>query len=109
MRKFPELSSYWSEDEGRQVVEAWRRSGENATAFARRRGLRARRLVYWSKRIATNASVSAATVSFVPAAVVAADEVAAVIRAPGGIAIELASATPAQIAAVASALARPAP
>ena len=100
-------------------MAAKRRSGENATAFARRHGLRAGRLVYWSKRFATSASVSAATVSFVPAAVVAAavvatavvatDEVAAVIRGPGGIAIELASATPMQISAVASALARPAP
>jgi hypothetical protein len=51
----------------------------------------------------------APTVTFVPAAVVAADEVAVVIRAPGGIAIELASATPAQIATVANALSRQAP
>jgi hypothetical protein len=109
MRKRPDRSNYWSEDEGRRVVEAWRQSGENATAFARRHGLRARRLVYWSKRLETNANVPAATVSFVPAAVVASDEVVAVIRAPGGIAVELASATPAQIAAVATALARSSP
>lgn len=111
MRKFPEVSSYWSEDEGRQVVEAWRRSGENATAFARRHGLRAKRLVYWSKRFARSASAdtSVATVSFAPAVVVAPEEVAAVIRAPSGIAIELGSATPAQIAAIANALTRPAP
>lgn len=106
MRKLPDLSNYWSEDEGRRVVEAWRESGENATAFARRHGLRAKRLVYWSNRLEANASVRAATVSFVPAAV-ASDEVVAVIRAPGGISVELASATPAQIAAVATALARP--
>jgi hypothetical protein len=109
MRKLPDLSNYWSEDEGRRVVEAWRQSGENATVFARRHGLRARRLMYWSKRLDANASTPAATVSFVPAAVVAPDEVMAVIRAPGGVAIELASATPAQIAAVATALARPTP
>lgn len=107
MGKFRELSSYWSEDEGRRVVEAWQRSGESAKAFARRHGLHPKRLVYWSKRLAT--STRSATVSFVPAAVVAPDEVAAVIRAPSGIAIELASATPLQIAAVAHALARPAP
>ena len=109
MREFPDPSNYWSEDEGRRVVEAWRRSGENATAFAFRHGLRAKRLVYWSKRLAARERARAPTVSFVPAAVVAPDEVAAVIRAPGGIAIELASATPAQIAAVVSALARPTP
>jgi hypothetical protein len=108
MRKFPEVLSYWSEDEGRRVVEAWRRSGQSATAFARRHGLRAKRLVYWSKRLSSRPSAPVATVSFVPAAVVA-DEVAVVIRAPGGIAIELARATPAQIAAVASALARSSP
>jgi len=107
MRKFPELSSYWSEDEGRRVVETWRQSGENVTAFARRHGLHAKRLVCWSKRLAR--STSAPTVSFVPAAVVAPEEVAAVIRAPSGVAIELSSATPAQIAAVASALARSTP
>ena len=106
MRKLPDLSSYWSEAEGRRVVEAWRASGENATAFARRHGLRARRLVYWSKRLAATASRPAPTVSFVPAAVVASEDVAAVIRAPGGVVIELASATPAQIAEVANALAR---
>ena len=109
MRKLPDLSNYWSEDEGRRVVEAWRESGENATAFSRRHGLRAKRLAYWSKRLGVNASAPAATVSFVPATVVASDEVVAVISMPGGIAIELASATPAQIAAVATALARPTP
>ena len=109
MRKLPDLSNYWSEDEGRRVVEAWRESGENATAFSRRHGLRAKRLAYWSKRLGVNASAPAATVSFVPATVVTSDEVVAVIRVPGGIAIELASATPAQIAAVATALARPTP
>jgi hypothetical protein len=107
MLKFPDPSSYWREDEGRRVVEAWRRSGENATAFARRHGLSAKRLMYWSKRLATSSSTP--TVTFVPASVVAPEEVAAVIRAPGGIAIELANATPTQIAAVASALVRPAP
>ena len=107
MRKFPKPSSYWSQEEGRQVVEAWQRSGENATTFARRHGLHAKRLVYWSKRFAMKASVS--TLTFAPAAIVAADEVAATIRTPSGIAIELASATPSQIAAVASALARSSP
>ena len=105
MRKLPDLSNYWSEDEGRRVVEEWRRSGETSTAFAREHGLRAKRLVYWTKRLATSSPARAPTLSFAPAAVVAPDEVVAVIRAPGGIAIELASATPAQIATVASALA----
>lgn len=101
MSNFPDPSKYWSEDEGRRAVEAWRRSGETATAFARRHGLRAKRLVWWSKRLV--ATVAPAAVSFAPAVVVNSD-VVAVIRMPSGIAIELASATPAQIAAIASAL-----
>jgi transposase-like protein len=112
MRTLPDPSSYWSEDDGRRVVEAWRRSNESAVAFARRHGLQAKRLAYWSKRLATSQSAAidpAPTVTFVPAAVTTADEVAAVIRAPGGITIELMSASPAQIAAVANALVRSLP
>jgi len=107
MRNFPEPSSYWSEDEGRLVVEAWQRSGENAAAFARGHGLRANRLAYWIKRL--EAHPTTATLSFVPAAVVASDEVAAIIRTPDGITIELASATSAQIVAIASGLVRSSP
>ena len=106
MRSFPEPSSYWSEDEGRRAVEAWRRSGETASAFARQHGIRAKRLVWWSKRLALSARSSTALVSLVPATVVSAvDEVAAVIHV-ADVAIELASAMPMQIAAIASALAR---
>lgn len=108
MRKFPEPSSYWSEDDGRRAVEAWQQSGEDATAFSRRHKVRRARLLYWRKRLAAGAPARA--LSFAPAEVVErADVVAAVIRAPGGIAVELASATPSQIAAVASALTRSTP
>ena len=107
MRGFPDPTSYWSEREGRRAVEGWRRSGEPIAVFARRRGIRAKRLKWWSKRLA--AVAPSTTVWFVPAAVVALDEIAAVIRAPNGVAIEIASATPAQIAAIAAALARPSP
>ncbi len=106
MRGFPDPASYWGEREGRRAVEAWRRSGESMAAFARRAGIRVKRLKWWSKRFAAAAST---TVAFVPAAVVAPDEISAVIRAPSGIAIEIASATPAQIAAIAAALASPSP
>ena len=92
------------------MVEAWRRSGETAAAFARRHGIREKRLRWWSKRLAPSASTSTALVSLVPATVIAADdEIAAVIRAPNGAAIEIASATPAQIAAIANAITRPTP
>lgn len=104
MLKLPKNSRYWSEADGRRVVEAWQRSGESASAFARRHRLRTRRLEYWRKRVAVGAL--APSVSFVPAAVVVPDSLAAVIRAPGGVEIELAQATPTQIAEVALAVTR---
>lgn len=107
MGNLPVKSKYWSEVEGRRVVQAWRRSGETVTAFARRHGLRAKRVEYWRGRLAGagDARPRPERVAFVPATVVAADELVAVIRAPNGVTIELAHATPSQIAAVAAAVA----
>jgi hypothetical protein len=104
MRNFPDPRGYWSETEGRRAVEAWRRSGESAAAFARRHGIRSKRLVWWSKRLPAPSTI----VSLVPATVVEAepDEFAVVIRIPNGVAIEIARATPTSIAAIATALAR---
>jgi transposase-like protein len=106
MRNFPDPRGYWSEKEGRRAVEAWRRSGESSSAFARRHGIRAKRLKWWSERLAPAAP--SPTVSFVPATVVEPehDELAVVIRIPSGIAIEIASATPATIASIATMLAK---
>src|SRR5688572_27207132 len=104
MRELPDPSSYWSENEGRRVVEAWRRSGETVSAFARRHGLRGKRVMYWSQRFATSAAAPAPPrLTFVPAAVTSA-EVGAVIRATNGVVIELTGATPEQIAAITNAL-----
>jgi len=36
-------------DQMRAVVERWRRSGESAAAFCRRRGLRPQKLSYWKR------------------------------------------------------------
>jgi transposase-like protein len=41
----------WSEDEGRQVVEAWEASGESVARFARQVGLAAQRVSWWKKRL----------------------------------------------------------
>ena len=74
--------------------------------FARRHGLQAKRLKYWAGRLrADEEEVEAPTLRLVPATVVSAD-LAAVLRT-GNVTIELSSATPDQIAAVAQALARP--
>ncbi|MBX3159209.1 MAG: hypothetical protein KF773_24790 [Deltaproteobacteria bacterium] len=101
--RFPSASKYWTADEGRRVVDAWRQSGETATVFARRHGLRAKRLVYWSQRL----SRTAPTVTFVPAQVIPAAEpgpMPVLIRVRGELELELTSATPEQVAAIVKAL-----
>lgn len=42
---------YWREAEARVLVEAWRRSGETLTGFARRHGVKRRRLIRWVGRL----------------------------------------------------------
>lgn len=88
------------------MIEAWRRSGEPAPVFARRHGLQSKRIKYWARRLA-RADEPAPTLALVPATVVGA-ELAAVIRA-GAVTVELTSASPDQIAAIARVLARPTP
>lgn len=105
MRALPTSSKYWSEEQGRAIVEAWRQSGEPAAVFARRHGLHAKRLAYWNRRLSR--VEPARTLALVRATVVSAD-LAAVIRT-GGVTVELSSATPEQIAAIAQALARSTP
>jgi transposase-like protein len=102
----PTSSNYWSEADGRAVIEAWQRSGEPAAVFARRHGVQSKRIKYWSRRLA-RAKAPASALALVPATVSGA-EVAAVIRV-GDVTIELSSATPEQVAAIAYALARATP
>lgn len=40
-----------TESEGRALVEAWRDSGLTQGEFARRRGVNAQRVQYWSRRL----------------------------------------------------------
>lgn len=42
---------YWREADARAVVEAWRRSGEPLSRFARGRGLQPHRLSRWAARL----------------------------------------------------------
>jgi hypothetical protein len=105
MRALPTSSRYWSEEQGRAVVEAWRQSGESATVFSRRHGLHTKRLAYWNRRLSRVEPPP--TLSLVRGTVVTAD-LAAVIRT-GGVTVELSSATTEQIAAIAQALARSTP
>ena len=52
----------WREDEAREELATFARSGMNAAAFARSRGFSPRRLEYWTKRLRQGAS----GVAFVP-------------------------------------------
>lgn len=42
---------YWREAQARVVVDAWRRSGESLTAFARAHGIGHQRLKRWARRL----------------------------------------------------------
>jgi hypothetical protein len=100
----------WTEDEAREVLDAWRRSGESLAAFARNHRLTVQRLYWWRRRLSPPSSKPAAVVSFVPATVIdpepVGDGAGIVIRLPSGVAIEIAHASPAWLAAVVSELAR---
>lgn len=43
---------YWREPEARVMVEAWQRSGESLSGFAKRHGVDRRRLRRWATRMA---------------------------------------------------------
>ncbi|MEO7729652.1 MAG: hypothetical protein ABIY55_01665, partial [Kofleriaceae bacterium] len=77
--RLPRSSKYWSEADGRAVIEAWRRSGESRSAFARRHGLQTKRLKYWAERL-SRADGPARTLALVSATVVGAG-LSAVLRA----------------------------
>jgi transposase-like protein len=53
---------YWQAEDARVVVEAWKESGERLTAFARRHGIRPRRLSQWATRL----EASSEEISFHP-------------------------------------------
>lgn len=70
---------YWREEEARQVVEAWQRSGESVRRFAARLGLDRRRVSRWAARLGP----ANPEVRFVPV------RVAEVSAAPPGAPIDL--------------------
>jgi hypothetical protein len=107
-RSSPATPRHWTEADARGVLDDWKRSGETLEAFARSRGRVPQRLAWWRKRL--SASPAGPALTLVPAAVVGIEPAAptAVIRLPQGIVIELASASPQWIAALARELTRPA-
>lgn len=73
---------YWRAADAQVMVEAWRRSGESLSAFARRYGVHGKRLARWAARVETSPRRA---VSFHPVRVVA----AAGRSRPGGETIEV--------------------
>ena len=107
--RFPDPAVAWNDDEARLVLDEWRRTGGSIAAFARQRGVTAARLYWWKKRLAaTPAAAPAPTVSLVPASIIT-EGAALMIRLPGGVAIEIANASPSWVATVVAELTRPLP
>lgn len=102
----PELSTEWTEDDARQMLDEWRQSGQTIAAFARERRMSAPRLYWWRRRLPKLGAVAPAT-SLVPAKIVMRGDAAPiVIRLPSGIAIEVANASPNLVVAIVSELER---
>ena len=102
---------HWNEADARRVLAELDASGEPLKTFARTRGLVPQRLEWWRKRLRSSPITGPVALTLVPA-VVRAEPLAAataVIRLADGTRIELAAVSPAWIAALAHALARPTP
>jgi len=64
-------SCYWREQDGRAVIEAWRRSGLPLATFARQHGLGATRVRWWRNRLDERApQPPSAPVGLIPVTVV---------------------------------------
>lgn len=84
----------WTEQRGREVVRAWRKSGQSMSAFARKHGWNVQRMAYWRDRVdeADMAGVERAPGRFLPAVVVnspASPACRARIVFPSGVTIEV--------------------
>lgn len=95
MSKRPE--TYWRTEDAKKVLSDWRASGLSVGAFARKVGLKRRRLDWWLRRLGdwseggAPAASSLKLVPLVPSEVVATPVLmrgAATMRLPGGIALE---------------------
>ncbi len=85
----------WTEERGREVVEAWRRSGSSMSAFAERLGINVQRLSYWRDRIdelRVSGVVDAGEARLIPGVVAGGcvgSGTAMVVQLPHGVVIEV--------------------
>jgi transposase-like protein len=97
---------HWTPAEAQRLLDAIERSGESTAAFARRHGIRARRITWWKARLSRTPP---GTVTLVPVTVRStAPTTAAAALFVGDVRVELdpARVAPAWVAAVAAALTR---
>ncbi len=59
----------WSREEAQEAINAWERSGESLTAFARRHGVVPQRLSWWRKRMAIGSAPKLAPLALLPVTV----------------------------------------
>ena len=81
-------SPYWHEKDAREVVEAWRQSGDTLAGFCRSQGLSSRRLARWAARLDQDEPVQ-----FHPVRVIGAcagtDHPMLAVELPGGATVRL--------------------
>jgi hypothetical protein len=102
-------NDYWTEAHAKRLLEAHEKSGVSLAEFARREGVRARRLQWWRDRLRSQRASKSEATTFAPAVVKKAARVvlargaAVVIVARSGATIEVsdpARVSPSWIAAV---------
>jgi len=109
-RRLPDPNDTWTPDTARQILDFCDASREPLAACARSLGVTPARLYWWKKRLARATTAPTLTsLSLVPAAVLSAEESAAItIRLPNGIAGEISGdgGTPTFVAAIVAELSR---
>ena len=94
---------YWSEEEGREAVAAWRASGLSLRAFAARHGVSAPRLARWRDRTDEGSKPPAfATLRVQEGASIALREAAVVRIDVGAVRVEISECERAPVAWIAS-------
>jgi len=88
----------WTEDDARVALDAWKRSGLGAQAFARDHGITAQRLYWWRDRIAGRRLASLVPGKIVAAADDGEASQAHVVIRTAVTALEIAGASPSWIA-----------
>jgi len=104
-RRHRQHSRRWNEEQVRRVLDEWKQSGDTIAEFSRKRGLVPERLYLWRKRFGETAAPPPRPLTLVPATIVS-KNADVVVQLPSGVAIEIASASPAWIAAVVNELVR---